>query len=260
MTRHAFITGASSGIGEHLARTLAGRDCDLALAARRTDRLEKLADEIRAAHPGRRVLPFALDVTDPVAVREVMLQADRELGGLDLVVANAGLGSQSEGFIGHADHPERVARLIATNVAGALATLATGVELFWPRGRGHLVAMSSVAGTRGLPWSPAYSASKAALDTYAEGIRANLCETDIDVTVIKPGYIQTEIFDDAESLPNVVPVEEAIGPLTDAIDARVAEIAIPEEPWTATMELLRALPVEKLSEFTPASRRRPGSS
>ncbi|MDH3706725.1 MAG: SDR family NAD(P)-dependent oxidoreductase, partial [Acidimicrobiia bacterium] len=157
MTGTTFITGASSGIGLHLAKELAARGDDLVLTARRVDRLERLATDITTAHPDRRVLVQALDVTDPEAVIASIRAADNQIGGLSRVVANAGLGSQSEGRIGSPDHPLRSAPLIATNVTGLIATIDAGLEVMLPRGQGHLVAISSVAGTRGLPWGPAYS-------------------------------------------------------------------------------------------------------
>lgn len=254
MSDTTFITGASSGIGYHLALTLAARGHDVVVTARRVDRLEELATRIGADHPDRRCLVRSLDVTDPAAVADAVRWADAETGGLTRVVANAGIGSQSEGRLGDAAHAERSAPMIVTNVTGLIATIDAGIEAMLPRGRGHLVAIGSVAGTRGLPWGPSYSATKAAVDTYMEGVTAWLVDTDIDTTVIRPGYIQTEIFDDGDQLPGVVPVEDAIGPITDAIEQRRPAAIIPADPFERTVELLQSLDVSDLKALTPASR------
>ncbi|MGI9602531.1 MAG: SDR family NAD(P)-dependent oxidoreductase [Acidimicrobiales bacterium] len=254
MSETTFITGASSGIGFHLALTLAARGHDLVATARRVDRLDQLAHQIGESHPERRVLTRSLDVTDTDAVLEAVRWADAETGGLTRVVANAGLGSQSEGKLGQPDHGSRSEALIQTNVVGLIATIDAGIDVMRPRGDGHLVAISSVAATRGLPWSPAYSASKAAVDTYMEAVTAWLVDTNIDTTVIRPGYIQTEIFDDGDALPDVTPVAEAIGPLTDAVVDRIPEAVIPADPYERTVELLNGLAVGDLKALTPPSR------
>ncbi|MDH4167978.1 MAG: SDR family NAD(P)-dependent oxidoreductase [Acidimicrobiia bacterium] len=254
MTETTFITGASSGIGRHLATELAARGHDVVVTARRVDRLDALAADIGRRHPARQVWVRQLDVNDAEAVLDAVRWADQATGGLTRVVANAGLGSQAEGRLGQPEHGVRSAALVATNVTGLIATIDAGIDVLAPRGRGHLVAISSVAATRGLPWSATYSATKAAVDTYMEAVTAWLVDTDIDTTVIKPGYIQTEIFDDGAELPDVTPVEDAIGPLTDAIIERRAEAVVPANPYLRTIELLRGLPVHDLKKLTPPSR------
>ncbi|MDH3705978.1 MAG: SDR family NAD(P)-dependent oxidoreductase, partial [Acidimicrobiia bacterium] len=103
-------------------------------------------------------------------------------------------------------------------------------------------------------WGPAYSASKAAVDTYMEGIAAWLVDTGLDTTVIRPGYIDTGIFDDGDELPNVFGIDETIGPLTDAIVERRPEAVIPAEPYEASVAFLRGVPVDELKKLTPPSR------
>ncbi len=169
------ITGASSGLGAEMARQLAARGHDLALCARRTERLEQLRDEIRAAHPDRRVEVRALDVTDATAVRHCFADlhtalADR--GGLERVVVNAGLGKGAPLGTGGDEANRETA---VTNVLGALAQVEAAVALFRAAGRGHLVVVSSVSALRGMPRSmTTYAASKAFLAHLVEGLRVEL--------------------------------------------------------------------------------------
>ena len=142
------ITGASSGLGAEMARQLAAKGEDLALCARRTERLEELKAEILAAHPGRRVEIRALDVTDDAAVFEVVHAFARDFDGLDRVVVNAGLGKGAPVGTGRFDANRETAY---TNVIGALAQTEAAMEVFRAQKRGHLVLISSMSAMRGLP-------------------------------------------------------------------------------------------------------------
>ncbi len=161
-----FITGASSGIGRALAYEYARGGAQLALAARRADELEVTLQGVRQR--GGSGLTIPLDVTVPAQVREAVERADRELGGLDMVVANAGFGD-----LHHASRVQfsDIAPMIRTNVDGAMATLLAAVPIMMARASGHLVGISSLAGRRALPESAAYCASKAALSAFLESLR-----------------------------------------------------------------------------------------
>jgi NADP-dependent 3-hydroxy acid dehydrogenase YdfG len=141
------ITGASAGLGEGMARRFAGLGRDLALAARRADRLERLGDELRAAQPGIRVETAALDVDDAEAVATVVPELAGRLGGVDRVVVNAGIGKGASVGTGSAAVNRAV---LVTNVLGAHATCEAAMELFRAQGSGHLVLISSVASIRGM--------------------------------------------------------------------------------------------------------------
>ena len=182
------ITGASSGIGEALAVEYGARGSYVALVARRGAELEAVAERVGAA--GGRALTIVCDVADGDAVFDAVRRADRELGGLDMVIANAGVGSG-----GHAStlRWEDTARLIDVNVKGAFATLSAAIPIFLSQQRGHLVGVSSLAGKRGLPGSGAYSASKAALSSFLETLRIDLRAAGIDVTDVQPGFVSTPI-------------------------------------------------------------------
>jgi len=162
-------------LGAEMARQLAAGGHDLALCARRTDRLETLRAEITAARPGRRVEVRALDVTDHAAVRACFRDFDEDFaatGGLERVVVNAGLGKGAPlGTGGDAANRETA----TTNVLGALAQVESAVELFREAGRGHLVMVSSFSALRGLPRSTTtYAASKAFVAHLVEGLRTEL--------------------------------------------------------------------------------------
>jgi short-subunit dehydrogenase len=180
------ITGASSGIGRALALTFAARGAHVAVAARRNDELEKLVREIE--EHGGRAKAYVVDVCDPQAAAEVVRSADKDLGALEMVIANAGVG-----FYGHSATMtwEDIARNIDVNVRGGMATLHAAIPIFLAHKGGHLVGVTSLAGRRGLPASAPYCASKAALSTFLETLRIDLSEAGIKVTDVQPGFVDT---------------------------------------------------------------------
>lgn len=188
MTRqHILITGASAGIGAELARQYAAKGRTLALCARRESSLEELRDSL----PDAKILVKPLDVTDHDAVFTVFQEFADELGSLDRVIVNAGIGKGepigSGGF-----HANR--QTAETNFLGALAQCEAAMAVFRKQNAGHLVVISSMAALRGLPGNmTTYAATKAALSTLAEGIRVDTVGTPIKVTTILPGYIRSEM-------------------------------------------------------------------
>lgn len=221
--RTAFVTGASSGIGAGLARRLAAHGVEVALAARRAPELEALAAEISRAGGKARVYP--LDVADVDAVERTLLAADDALGGIDLVVANAGVAKQCwAGKLSYAD----CAGTIDVNVRGAVATLVALLPRMVERGRGHVCGISSLAQYRGLPRSAAYSASKAFLSTFLEGLRVDLHSTAVAVTDVRPGFVKTPIIEGADHpLPFLVELDDAIDIIHRALQREEAVVAFP---------------------------------
>ena len=184
-SKKIFITGGSSGLGEGMARHLAARGHKLALAARRQERLEALATELESS-PGGRPILFDLDVTQFETIAGVVDNAAQQLGGLDIVVANAGVaGSRAVG----SDDLGAVSKIIDTNVTGFIATVDAAVAQFRKQGHGHVVGIGSVAGDRGRSGNPAYCASKAAFHTYLEALRNRLAVKGVRVVTIKPGFV-----------------------------------------------------------------------
>jgi short-subunit dehydrogenase len=248
MAKTVFITGASSGIGKALAGELAGRGYDLFLTARRIEVLEELAAELRAEHAGREVSVRSLDVTDVADVGAAIGEAAERHGGLEIVVANAGLGST--GLVGHGK-VERERAVIETNVIGAIATVDFAVELFRRQGYGQVVGITSVAGFRGLPTSASYSASKAALHTYLDAVRVETHADPITVTALAPGYIDTPINQDMPNRPFLIPVDKGAQIAADLIEKGVGHATVPRMPWTLMRPILKVVPNGLLARAMP---------
>ncbi len=246
------ITGASSGIGEALALEYARRGHDVALLARRVDRLASVA--VRVERTGRRAAAIRCDVTDDVSVRDAVAEAVRALGPLDTVIANAGLA-----ITGRFERLtiDDYRRQFETNVFGVLRTVqATSGHLAQSRGR--LAIMSSVAGyVAAIGMSP-YAMSKFAVRALADSIREELRPRGISVTLVAPGFIDSEIrrvdrsgvfHEDApEPVPGWLraPTGPAARTIARAIEHRRAEAVITvhgkalvhlvrHAPWTMRM-------------------------
>lgn len=185
--RSILITGASAGIGEALARAYARPGVALALTGRNADRLNYVAAACRTA--GAEVQTAVLDVADEPAVRSFVEAADRR-APLDLVIANAGMTGGVAA--GEAIEPiGDVARMMSVNFIGACNTLHPIIPAMLARGRGQLAMVSSLAGLRGMPYSPTYCASKAALKTYGDALCACLSPHGIEVAVVLAGFVNT---------------------------------------------------------------------
>ena len=245
MRKTILITGASSGLGAGMARVWAAKGHDLALTARRVDRLEALKAELEAAHPSIRVVVHALDVTDHEQVFAVVRRAAEDLGGLDRVVVNAGLGKGARigtgGFAANLETAE-------TNFVAALAQCEAAMEHFYARRSGHLVVVSSVSAMRGMPSSmTTYAATKAGIAQLAEGIRADLVNRkghDIAVTTVFPGYIASEMNEKVEQKPRLmVGTETGSRALVAAIDSEKPERIVPPWPWRPLAFVLRHAPL-----------------
>jgi short-subunit dehydrogenase len=242
------ITGASSGLGAEMARQFAARGHDLALCARRADRLDALRDEILAAYPDRTVVVRTLDVDDHDAVFVVFREIAAELDGLDRVVVNAGLGKGAAIGTGRFDANKQT---ITTNLLSALAQCEAAMEQFRAAGRGHLVVISSVSAMRGMPRTmTAYSASKAGLATVAEGIRAEMIGTPIKVTTLFPGYIESEMNGRvAQRTPLTASTTDGVRAMVGAIEREVAHAAVPAWPWRPLAAVLRHAPLRVIRRF-----------
>lgn len=240
MRKNILITGASTGLGEGMARAWAARGCNLALCARRAERLEQLQTELLEKHPGIRVTVRSLDVCDYDQVFEVFREFRRELGTLDRVIVNAGMGSKSA--IGHGDFASN-RQAAETNFVAAIAQCEAAMEIFREQNTGHLVLMSSVSGVRGFrgPFN-VYAATKAAVASLAEGLQLDTLDTPINVTNILPGYILTDINRDVKNAPFRVDLETGVRALVKAIDSEKRRAHVPWWPWTPLSYLLKAMP------------------
>ena len=185
---HALVTGASSGLGRHFACVLARHGARVTVCARRTGRLDDLGAELAAA--GHQVRPCAMDVTDAASVETALDDACAALGGLDVVVNNAGMALAKPALdVTEADWD----RLMDTNLKGAWRVAQGAARRMRDSGGGSIVNIASITGLRTAGWLSTYATSKAALIHLTRSLALELARHDIRVNAIAPGYIQTDI-------------------------------------------------------------------
>jgi short-subunit dehydrogenase len=247
MRRNILITGASSGLGRGMAREFAALGRNLALCARRADRLEGLRAELLTAHPSLRVLVRPLDVTEHDRVFEAFRAFQRDLGSLDRIIVNAGIGKGQPIGTGFFWANRQTAE---TNFVAALAQCEAAVEILRQQNAGHLVTISSMSAVRGLPRNlTTYAASKAGLAALTEGIRADLLRTPIRVSTIYPGYIRSEMNERVKKTPFMVDTEAGCRALVKAIEREPDEACVPRWPWVPLGFLMRHLPLSLVARM-----------
>ncbi|MGH3413773.1 MAG: SDR family oxidoreductase [Marmoricola sp.] len=237
------ITGASAGLGAEMARQFAALGYDLALCARRLPKLVELKETILRAHPDRRVEVRCLDVTDDEQVFEVFRGFRDDFGTLERVVVNAGLGKGQPLGTGRYDANRQTAM---TNFIGALAQTEAAMETFRAQGHGHLVMISSMSAMRGMPRNmTTYAATKAGVAHLAEGIRAEFHDEPIDVTVLYPGFIASEMNDrDRGSTPPLMAsTARGVRSMVAAIEKRVDSACVPRLPWAPLSVVMKHAPL-----------------
>jgi short-subunit dehydrogenase len=182
------ITGAARGIGRSTAIALAEKGCKLGLIDRDLEPLGLVAADLMSR--GTTVEVAAVDVTDRASLASVVAMIESKIGPIDAVVACAGIGKLTQ--VPNLDIPGLEA-LLAVNVVGVVNTIEAVLPGMIARRSGHIVGISSVAGYRGLPWMASYSASKAALSAFLEGVRPALKRRGITITTACPGFVRTDI-------------------------------------------------------------------
>ena len=232
----ALITGASSGIGEATAVALAEQGAAVAIAARRLDRLEALKGKLEA--DGATVLTLELDVTDEAACSAAVDRTVAELGGLDIVVNNAGV--MLLGPIEGAD-TEDWRRMIDTNVYGLMYLTHAAVPHLLTRGGGDIVQVSSVAGRVARAGSGVYNATKFAVNAFSESLRQELTTRGVRVTMVEPGAVATELQSHITHADTKAGIERWIAgmrPLQADDIARAVVYAVTQPSHVSVNELL----------------------
>lgn len=246
MAKTILITGASSGLGAGMAREFAKKGYNLAICARRLERLQELQTELQSEY-GIKVIAKILDVTDYDQVFEVFKAFKQEFGQLDRIIVNAGVGNGRRIGKGNFEINRATAE---TNFISALAQCEAAVEIFRQQKSGHLVVISSMSAMRGLPKHlSTYAASKAAVAHLAEGIRAELIDTPIKVSTIFPGYIRTELNEGAKHLPFEVDEKTGSRLLVKAIEKEPVKAYVPQWPWLPMGIAMKILPLRLVNKL-----------
>lgn len=244
------VTGASSGIGQGMARLFAKLGYNLAICARRSERLEQLKTDLLNSYPDIKVEYRVLDVAEYESIFDVFQDFKKEFGHIDRIVVNAGVGESRRIGKGGFDINRRTAEI---NFVSALAQCEAAMQIFREKNNGHLVVISSMSAMRGLPgYITTYSASKAAKAHLAEGIRADMLvsKLPIQITTIYPGYIRTEINEGAKPLPFEVDAETGTTAIVAAIESGVDEACVPSLPWSIVGQAMKRLPLPLVSKIS----------
>jgi NAD(P)-dependent dehydrogenase (short-subunit alcohol dehydrogenase family) len=227
--KRVLVTGASSGIGAELARGFAERGATVGICARREARLAEVLDDCRRHSPGSRM--WGVDLAQLDGVEPFARHADDELGGIDVLVNNAGIPKRRKlEALTVAD----VDAVMAINYLSPVRMMLALVPRMLERGGGHVVNVSSVAARLSPPGEAAYAASKAALTAFSECLAVELWDAPVSVHVVNPGVVDTELFelpgndpliaDDIEPLPASAVVDAVV----DQLDRDAFEVYVPD--------------------------------
>ncbi|SRR5581483_5508791 len=235
--KKAIVVGASSGIGEQLARRLTSMGCKTALVARREERLSAIAADINGSTL-ELALPFVHDVRDFAAASELFEQIVAKLGGLDLIIYAAGIMPK----IGETEYdPEKDADIVRVNLIGAMAWLDAAAKRFERLKAGTIVGIGSVAGDRGRRGNPAYAASKAGLECFLESLRNRLSQNGVSVVTIKPGRIATEMTQDLGTMSGMIDADRAAELILRA-SRRFGKTAYIPAKWWLVSKVVQTIP------------------
>jgi len=246
--RRILITGASSGIGAALAQAYAAPNRHLVLLGRNATRLDAVASIARER--GAHADIHLVDVADTSALGELVTSID-EAHPLDTVVANAGIGGRASLAGPSGEPPEASLAIFATNVMGAIATVAPLIPRFVARRKGRIGLTGSIAGLLPLPASPSYSASKAAIHAYARALRPLLRPAGVTLTLLVPGFVDTPMSQSLDRRPFLWTPERAARRMMSAIDGGKATAVF---PWALALGARAGnlLPASVLARLTSA--------
>jgi short-subunit dehydrogenase len=240
----AIVTGASSGIGRELAVQLGAAGYRLGLIARRSALLNATAERITSA--GGVAVVLAADVGDRGSIHHAVESITRELGPVEIMVANAGFAAPTRL---NPLNTEDVERMIRVNVLGVIYSIESVLPAMLERRRGHVLAVSSLAAFKGLPGESAYCASKAAVNAYLEGLRINLRNRGIKVTTVCPGYVQTAMVPMDSATPFIMPAQAAAARIMRVIAKRKGGVVAFPLPMALLASLSTWLPDAIVARF-----------
>jgi short-subunit dehydrogenase len=233
-----FITGASGGLGEELAKAYAKSGVTLGITARRQDELERVALGLRSL--GAQVAVYAVDVTDHAGLRAAAHDFVTRFGAPDTVIANAGISAGT--FTEFEEDLAAFDKIMRVNVTGIFATFQPFIAAMKVKGGGTLAGIASVASIRGLPGSGGYCASKAAVVSYLEALRGEMRHNGIKVVTVCPGYIRTPLTQkNTYPMPFLMDADDAARRLKRAIDSGTSYAVVPWQMGVVA-KLLRVLP------------------
>jgi short-subunit dehydrogenase len=229
--KKVIIVGASSGIGYDLAKVYSAKGHEVGITARRIDFLEKLQKEL----PNKSYI-CKMDVADPAAARESLANLVAEMGGMDVLVLNAGIGDSKPSW-------ELEQQIIMVNIAGFTALGNWAVKYYEGKGGGQIVGVSSIASIRGTHIATVYSASKAYISSYMEGLqqRSNRKKSNITVTDIRPGFVATPMTQENKGMFWVSTTEKAAKQIFTAIEKK-KRIAYITRRWWIVAQLFKIIP------------------
>ncbi len=223
-SKTALITGASSGIGMALAKELAFQGYNLILMARREQLIEDWAQYIQTQHPDCKIKIKKSDVSSFEEHMQDVKEAVSEFDSLDLVVANAGVGYNTNEWTNTWEGSKKI---FDVNLLGAIATIEVAKDIMLAQGYGHIVGISSMTSVRGAPQISAYSASKAGFSTFLEAMRIDLVEKKIPVLDVHPGFVQTPMTEKNTYMPFLVSSDKAAKYIFKAIKRKKARLYFP---------------------------------
>jgi NADP-dependent 3-hydroxy acid dehydrogenase YdfG len=232
----ALVTGASSGIGEATAVGLVEAGAAVAIGARRRDRLDDLA--ARLSDGGGKVVPLGLDVTDEASCRDAVARTRAELGGLDVLVNNAGV--MLLGTIVGAD-PEDWRRMLDTNVLGVMYPTHAAIDGMLEQGSGDIVNISSTAGRTARAGAGVYNASKWAVNAFSESLRQEVTARGVRISLVEPGAVETELrshITQPEAKAAALAHSEGMRSLRPEDVARAIVYVVTQPPHVAVNEVL----------------------
>ncbi len=233
----AIVVGASSGMGEEIARQLVVQGCKVALVARRAEELNRIAQSLNTAQE-KKVFTYPHDVGDYTQVPALFQQITHDIGGLDAIIYAAGVMPSVQP---NEYNFEKDRKMIEVNVLGAIAWLNEAAQRFGQSQGGTIVGISSVAGERGRYPQPVYCTSKAALNTYLEALRNRVGRYGVKVVTVKPGPVDTPMTKGLGKLPLLIPVDRAAREIINASQSGKKNVFVPGI-WRWIFLIIRNIP------------------